>query len=143
MKLKLKLTKTLKRQLKESAVKQDLERNEYVIKELLNHIESKKSIWENKVEGYAEFLVSREENLLKLKESFEDSDIPLEEQRLRLKKYYNDNHMYREYTNKNRKLENLILNLEENQYYALQIIADDSQMTLESYAVTFLNYLIK
>lgn len=143
MKLKLKLSKTLKRQLKEQAALKEIDRVEYVLSVLKEHIQSKKELWQETVESYPALLEKRQSDLVLLKETLEEKDIPLEEKRAELKAFYSENHMYLDFKNKNRKFENLILQLDETDYYALKIIADDSKVTLESYAVTFLHHLVK
>ena len=143
MKLKLKLSKTLKRQLKEQAALKEMERNDYVISVIKEHIQSKKELWQDTVEDYPAILEKRQSDLILLKESHEEKELPIEEIRAELKAFYNENHMYLDFENKNRKFENLILQLDETDYYALKIIADDSKVTLESYSVTFLHHLVK
>jgi len=143
MKLKLKLSKTLKRQLKEQAALKEMERNDYVISVIKEHIQSKKELWQDTVEDYPAILEKRQSDLILLKESHEEKELPVEERRAELKAFYSENHMYLDFENKNRKFENLILQLDETDYYALKIIADDSKVTLESYSVTFLHHLVK
>lgn len=142
MKLKLKVVKVLKRELKVMAKKEDQERPDYIVNELKKLIEDKKDLWLDKVETYPALLIERQNNLAKLREELEESEKSVEEQREILKVYYEAHHMYLDYDSKNRKFENLILNLEDTDYYALNIIADNNQRTIESFTVDYLNRLM-
>jgi len=143
MKLKLKVAKELKRELKVLAKKMDQERPDYVINELKKLIEEKKELWLGKVETYPELLIERKDNLAELRVELEESEKSVEEQRAILKVYYKEHHMYLDYDGKNRKFENLILSLEEEEYYALNIIADNNERTIEAFVVEYLHRLVK
>jgi len=139
MKLKLKITKHLKRQLKINASKMDQERTNYVLELLKQHITDNSSVWTSKVETYPQLLIDRKEGLEVLKASFTE-DMPIEEQRAQLKEYYVTHHMYVNYYNKNKKYENLILTLEDNDYYALCLIGESKQESVEKYVADFLTH---
>ncbi len=142
MKLKLKVPKTLKRNLKEIAQKKSIERKDYVKEQLLELIESKRSIWESRIDTYEEFLNERDSRLIKLKESLEeDEEKTVYEKRDILKNFYYDEKIFRYVQNKNRKLENIIIDLKDNEYYAIQILADDQEEAIESYVVNFLHHI--
>ncbi len=142
MKLKLKVPKTLKRNLKESAQKKSIERKVFVKEQILELIESKRSVWESKIDGYEEFLKDRDLRLNQLKQSLEeDEEKTIHEKRDILKNFYYEQKIFRYVLNKNRKLENIIIDLEDNEYYAIQILADDKEEAIETYVVDFLHHI--
>jgi len=143
MKLKLKVSKALKRELKVLASKKEMERPDFVITLLQTYIDDNKSVWEDKIKTYASFLVDREKNLEKLKLELEESDKTIEEQRSELKAFYTANKMYRAYDSQKRKFENIIISINEEQYFALMIIADKNETTIESNTVSYLQRYIK
>lgn len=140
MKLKLKVSKSLKRDLKLKAVKVDQERTEFILKHLLDHIESNDQIWSGKIEAYLEILKERDLGLIALKESFTEETL-LEDQRHALKAYYADHKMYRHIISKQKKLENIILTLNDESYYALRMMAEEKEMPIEAYTLQYLHTL--
>lgn len=142
MKLKLKVTKNLKKNLKDLSNKVELERKDYVKAEVLSHIKENKKDWCERIDGYAEFLENRSKNLENLKaELAEDLEISSKEKQARLRNFYKENLMFDRPTNKNKKLENIIIDLDEHDYYALQILSENKEMTIEDYTVEVLQHL--
>lgn len=137
MKLKLKITKTLKRHLRQIAEKSNKERNQFVQDLLESHLKENETVWLDRVADYPSLLDQRQQNLEALKLTLEDAE---KEDRLsQLKTFYADNHMYREYNSKHRKLENLIIPLSETTYYALRILGENKGMSLERYVIDLIN----
>lgn len=143
MKLKLKVSKVLKRDLKVLAKKEEMERPDYVLSLLQTYISENKDVWQDKIDGYESFLSQREERLEKLKEELDLSDKTIEEQRSELKAFYVNNHMYRAYDSQKRKFENIIVSLTDHDYYALMIIADKHETTIEVNTVAYLQRYVK
>lgn len=142
MKLKLKVTKTLKRTLKIQAGGQEMERIDFIMACLTEHLRTNEKLWANKIESYKNLLIERQEGLKTLKDSFTD-ETPIEEKRERLKNYYKEHKMYRDIHSKNKKMENIILNLDENHYYGLMILAESRELTIEAYTINYLQTLCK
>lgn len=141
MKIKLKVSKKLKSELKGKAESNSVERKVYIQNLLEKHIGDNKSIWENKIEGYAEFLLEREEKLSALKiELDENEEMSAKEKGSILKEFYKENKFFRTEINKNKKLENIIINLDDELYYALNILADNKELSIENYTVELLIY---
>lgn len=140
MKIKLKVTKTMKRTLKIQAEKQLLERVDYTIALLKTHLSACESLWQAEVKEYPDVLKAREEALIALKATLEDAEPS--ERASQLKLFYEENHYYRDFTNKNRKLENLILPVDDDVFYGLSILAEKNAMTLHRYVVDLLQQKI-
>lgn len=143
MKLKLKVSKTLKRDLKIKATSLNIERKEYVFNELMNYINTKNDLWKDKIDGYAEFVENRNAKLVELKISLEENDeMSSIDKRTILINYYIENKMYRDIISKNRKLENIIIDLSEEDYNKAALISEYNGKTIESNTIDFLQRLI-
>lgn len=141
MKLKLKVSKKVKKDLKDIASKAEIERNEFVLKSFVNYIASHEDEWVNLVDGYPEFIVNRAKNLESLKEQLtENESITKEEQMSTLKAFYKDNKMFLPVVGKQKKLENIIVHLDEKMYYALQILAENRGMVIEDFGEKCLHH---
>lgn len=143
MKLKLKIAKQLKRQLKVLSEKAQKERVDYVREFLLNHLQENKVDWDDKVKDYPQVLIKREEALKLLKEELEESDKEPDKKKAIMKAFYKDNHYYLDFVNKNRKLENLIIPLEDESYYGLRILAEKQCVTVEKYTTQLINHYVQ
>ena len=142
MKIKLKVSKTLKRKLKLNADEKSLDRKVFIKESLLKHIEEKKDEWSKRIDGYEVFINSRTENLKLLKEELADNEeISDYEKQKTLKAFYKEHFMFLTVINKNRKLENIIVDLEEEAFYALQILAENKEQTIETYTTDLLHHI--
>jgi|LGVE01.1.fsa_nt_gb predicted HicB family RNase H-like nuclease len=138
MKLKLKVSKTLKKSLKIKAEANELERNNYVIGLLQTLVDENKSLWVDQVEAYPELVAERQQGLEALKESFTE-EISINEQRAQLKAYYTENHLYINIYSTKKKFENLMLPLEDNVYYALCILGEADKLSVEHFVIAHLS----
>ena len=139
MKLKLKVSKQLKRALKQKATAMEMERTPYLLKVLHEHLK-KCNMDSSKVPEYKTFLDKRVVELEALKTQLEEDEVPTEEKRTQLKKFYETHHMYRHVQSKNRQLENIILTLEDDDYYCLMMLADQDKQTVENYVEKILHF---
>lgn len=140
MKLKLKVSKSLKRNLKKIAENHSVERKEYLLNAFKALLEANKEIWTGNIETYIETLKERENALESLKTSLLESDISQDEKRDIMLKFYTDNKMYKTFNNKNKKLENIIIDFQDEDFYALKLIAENHSKTVEDYSVEFLHH---
>lgn len=138
MKLKLKVTKTLKRALKEKAIEASMERVDFIHQVIMDHINAQKYLWEKDVATYPTLLMDRQKGLEDLKETLEESDLSKEVQLARLKAYYKEHHMYRVFYSKKRKFENIIIHLDDEIYFALCLIGEANMQAVETYTVNLL-----
>lgn len=139
MKIKCKVSKQLKRALKHKAASQEMERTAYILQSLKAHTQAA-GISEDAVEAYKVFLEERTVNLNALKLALEDEHVEQEEKRQRLKEFYLTHHMYRPVVSKHRQMENIILQVDEMDYYILMMLADQSQQTVENYVEKILHF---
>ena len=137
MKLKLKVSKNLKRDLRKEAEKKDIERMDYILNIISDHLNETKDIWAAHVEAYPSLLEERQVALAALKERLVDEEDDIKRQTL--KAFYQENHMYIDFVNRQRKFENLIIPLEENDYYGLCLLAENKKMTVERFTVDLLS----
>ncbi|MCH4890924.1 hypothetical protein EZV73_25310 [Acidaminobacter sp. JC074] len=137
MKLKLKVSKNLKRDLRKEAEKKDMERMDYVLNIIREHLDETKDIWEAYVEAYPSLLEKRQIALAELKEKLVDEADDIKRQTL--KAFYQENHMYIDFVNRQRKFENLIIPLEDDVYYGLCLLGENKKMTVERFTVELLS----
>lgn len=113
MKIKLSVTKVMKRTLKKQAEAKGIERNDYIYELITNFVNEKAAIWETEIE--------------KIIETAKLDGVELSEKaRSAMKKTAH-------------KMQPIILNVDEKTYYALGIIANESGLTREALIVSFLN----
>lgn len=142
MKLKLKVSKTLKRNLKELANAKSLDRKAFIKDAVLNHVNVNKEKWIDRIEGYDAFVITRVEELEKLRQELsENLELSNHEKQQTLIKFYKDNYMFIKAINRSKKQENIIIDLDEQTYYAMQILAENNEQTIETYTVEFLQHL--
>jgi len=141
MKLKLKVSKNLKRDLRKLAEGQDVERMVYILNAIEKHLEDNSTIWKPYVDDYPALLEKRQLELIALKESLEEEEDSFK--RVAMKEFYQENHMYVDLMNKQRKFENLIIPLSEQLYYGLCLLAEDKKMTVERFTVELLTITTK
>ncbi|MBN2259925.1 MAG: hypothetical protein JW702_05250 [Clostridiales bacterium] len=117
MKIKLNISKELKRNLKIKASEKELDRNDYIYEIIENFLNEKESIWGPKIEHILELAYVDE--------------ISIEEKaRVAMKKT-------------TRKLQPLILNVNEKTFFALAIVAKKSKKTKEEMLVNLLTNVVK
>lgn len=140
MKLRLKISKQLKRQLKISAG--EIERTDYVLDILKNYVSEHKPVNENDIASYKQFLEEREQGLMDLQAAQDqDEETSIDEKRKVLKAYYEAHHMYRTFYSNKRKYENLTLHMDEALYYPLMMLADEHKTTLENFVENLIHHL--
>lgn len=116
MKIKINITKDLKRELKLLAAKEELERNDYIYKIIAEYVAKKEAVWIDKIESILEVSaqneVSAEE---KAKQSMPKTT---------------------------KKLQPLILNVDERTFYALAIIAKKGKKTKEQLLINHITSVV-
>jgi len=141
MKLKLKVSKNLKRDLRKLAEGQEIERMTYILNTIEKHLEDNSTIWKPHIDEYPALLEKRQLELVSLKESLEEEEDSTK--RATLKKFYQENHMYVDFISRQRKFENIIIPLSEQSYYGLCLLAEDKKMTVERFTVELLTITTK
>jgi hypothetical protein len=135
MKVKLKVTKTTKRNLKIKAIENKMTRKDYVKQLFIDHIEGHEDLWGDKINGYKE---SYEKKSLALNEllqyQLKNKEATRNENVEALRDFYKKNNIHMYNLPKNSIYENIIFRLTEEQYFALHILADLKNMALENYA---------
>lgn len=112
MKIKLNVTKDMKRALKKQAEAKDIERNEYIYQAIAAYVEEHAKLWEGEID--------------KILETAKLDGVDLSEKaKSAMKKTV-------------KKMQPIILNVDEKTYYALGIIASDQELTKEALVVSFL-----
>lgn len=141
MKIKLKISKQLKRELKEQATALEVERTIFVVQELKKWADQNKESWENLVETYPSFVETREADYETLKEKLVSEEADSKDTTDQLRAFRIEHKMFPYIKSKNKKNENLILNVEEELYYALQILAELNNMCVENYVEQSVHHL--
>jgi len=117
MKIKLNVTKDLKRDLKLKAKEKELERNDYIYEIINNFVKEKESVWASKIEGIIKNANSDEiSNEDKAKGSMKKTT---------------------------KKLQPIILNVDEKTYYALSIVAKKMKKPKEDLMVNLLTDIVR
>lgn len=117
MKIKLNMTKDLKRILKDKAKEKDMERNDYIYQVIQEFLMNKEAVWGPKIQTILE--------VSKL-----DEISPEKRAKTEMKKT-------------TKKLQALILNVDEKTYYCLAIIAKKSKTTKEQLLINLLSNISK
>lgn len=136
MKLKLRIKKDLKRELKELAIKKDIERKELAVQLISEVVENNDELNISDIEGFIENTKELELEILKINENEsldnEERKSAIEELKGRYKVII--------YTNKiaKKKTETLIIDLEEKIYYGFLLTAESNKMSIEQFGVKIL-----
>lgn len=117
MKIKLNVTKDLKRDLKQKAKEKELERNDYIYEVINNFVKEKETVWVSKIEGI-------------IKNANSDEISNEDKARDGMKKT-------------TKKLQPIILNVDERTYYALAIVSKKSKKSKEDLLVNLLTNIIR
>lgn len=117
MKIKLNMTKDLKRILKQKAKEKELERNDYIYEIIAEFISKKEAVWGPKIETILE--------VSKL-----DEMSPEERAKTEMKKT-------------TKKLQALILDIDEKSYYCLALVAKKSKTTKEELLINLLTNITR
>lgn len=113
MKIKLNMSKDLKRSLKQDALDKELDRNDYIYGIIKEYLSQKEAVWGPKLETILE--------VSKL-----DEISPEERAKTEMKKT-------------TKKLQALILDVDERTYYSLALVAKKSKMTKEQLLINLLS----
>lgn len=118
MKIKLNVTKDLKRNLKIKAEEKEIERNDYIYEIINNFVKENENVWVSKIESIIKNETEEEELLheTKAKEAMKKT---------------------------RKKLQPIILNVDEKTYYALEILAETEEKSKEDLIVKMLNSEVK
>lgn len=136
MKLKLRIRKDLKRDLKGLALKKDLERKELVEKLLEEFVNENKEIWMDDIEEFIENTKKLEAEIVEINSNESLND---DEKKQSIKKIKEKYGLIRyNSTMLKKKTETLIINLGEQIYYGLLLIAEDHEMSIEQLGITVL-----
>lgn len=117
MKIKLNLTKDLKRDLKSKAIEKGIERNEFVYEMINSYILSQEAVWISEIDQVLEDVKSDEISYEK-------------KAKAGMKKT-------------TKKQQPLILNVDERTFYALEIIAEKSETSKEQLLIDLLSNIDK
>ena len=135
MKVKLKVTKTTKRNLKLRAIENKMSRKDYVRSKFVDHINGHKALWSDRIHGYKEAYEKKSQGLNDLlKSQLKNKDATRKENVEALRKYYEENNIHMYQLPQKQIFENIIFRLAEEEYYALHILADLEKKALENYA---------
>jgi predicted transcriptional regulator len=141
MKLKLRIKKDLKRDLKKIAAKRDMERKDLAIQLISEFVSSNDEITTSEIEEFMESTKSLEEGITEINSNEALSN----EEKKALIKELKEKHRVVIYTSKmpKKKTETLIINLDELSYYGLLLIAENSKMTIEHLGVDVVTDYVK
>jgi predicted transcriptional regulator len=141
MKLKLRIKKDLKRDLKKIAAKKDMERKDLAIQLISEFVSSNDEITTSEIEEFMESTKSLEEGITEINSN---EDLSNEEKKALIKEL-KEKHRVVIYTSKmpKKKTETLIINLDELSYYGLLLIAENSKMTIEHLGVDVVTDYVK
>ena len=141
MKLKLRIKKDLKRDLKKIAAKKDMERKDLAIQLISEFVSSNDEITTSEIEEFMESTKSLEEGITEINSNEALSN----EEKKALIKELKEKHRIVIYTSKmpKKKTETLIINLDELSYYGLLLIAENSKMTIEHLGVDVVTDYVK
>ncbi|MCT4662213.1 MAG: hypothetical protein N4A40_10165 [Tissierellales bacterium] len=141
MKLKLRIKKDLKRDLKKIAAKRDMERKDLAIQLISEFVSSNDEITTSEIEEFMESTKSLEEGITEINSN---EDLSNEEKKALIKEL-KEKHRVVIYTSKmpKKKTETLIINLDELSYYGLLLIAENSKMTIEHLGVDVVTDYVK
>jgi predicted transcriptional regulator len=141
MKLKLRIKKDLKRDLKKIAAKKDMERKDLAIQLISEFVSSNDEITTSEIEEFMESTKSLEEGITEINSNEALSN----EEKKALIKELKEKHRVVIYTSKmpKKKTETLIINLDELSYYGLLLIAENSKMTIEHLGVDVVTDYVK
>lgn len=141
MKLKLKVSKGTKKALTTKAMTMNMSRNDYVLSRYQEHLGKNSDIWQGKVEAYIKKYTRRAELLNEfLYDQRKDKDTPHSEKVDAIRNFYTKHKIYLHVQSQNAQQENVIIRLSEDEFYSLQMLADQDQMSLENYAEKILQY---
>lgn len=140
MKLKLRIKKDLKRDLKALAIKKEIERKEFVEQLLEEFVNENKEICMNDIE---EFMIRITENAKKSEaeiiEINGNESLNADEKAHSIREIKGKYRVIR-YISKmsKKKTETLMINLEEQIYYGLLLIAEGNKMSIEQFVIKIL-----
>lgn len=141
MKLKLRIKKDLKRDLKKIAAAKDMERKDLAIQLISDFVNSNDEITTSDIEEFIESTKSLESGIAEINSNEALSN----EEKTILIKELKQNHRVVIYSSKmpKKKTETLIINLDELSYYGLLLIAENSKMTIEHLGVDVVTDYVK
>lgn len=125
MKVKLKVTKSTKRNLKLKAIEHKMTRKDYVRSKFIDHINAHKDLWCDKIKGYKASYEEKSKGLNDLLQSQVKNKAATRNEKVEaLRNYYEKNNIHMYQLPKNALHENIIFRLTEEEYFALHILAD-------------------
>ncbi|MBN2795869.1 MAG: hypothetical protein JXR88_10725 [Clostridia bacterium] len=134
MKLKLKIQKKLKRDLKLQAETQELDRAEYVAKSICAYLDTKTLLSDQEIMSLIQDQKEKEEALASYLITVEKNDALDEKEKTNLINQYKYEHLiFENQYSKNKKSENLIIELTEVYYYTCLSMAIQRKMGLENF----------
>lgn len=141
MKLKLRIKKDLKRDLKKIADAKDMERKDLAIQLISDFVNANDEITTSDIEEFIESTKSLESGIAEINSNEALSN---EEKKILIKEL-KQNHRVVIYSSKmpKKKTETLIINLDELSYYGLLLIAENSKMTIEHLGVDVVTDYVK